>query len=333
MAAGSSFHSRLASIMEAMAKSALGQVCKLVDEDSAKLQLELSQLLATNSALARKVNTLECELTVVRTDASKLSKSYRNVGVQTICCRDEDGCDVTRPLTIEGIFGKDWCMNLWKGKDPYSLEISTDSQAAHTPDESVGTLSDQISITEVKEEHVQDAATQSQQETLIAEEHERLTEERGHPTLDYVVEGSTSSLSFDQDGEQVVSSDAIEEQTRFHNKSKLNSHRCVPVDPMKRTRKSCELCDKVFANPSALRIHYVVHTGEKPYRCTMCDKRFTQKGNLKCHLRIHTGEKPFVCVKCGKTFTQKVNLNHHLIAHRNQEVSEEKPVVKKQFKT
>lgn len=106
----------------------------------------------------------------------------------------------------------------------------------------------------------------------------------------------------------------------FPHRNKLNSHCCVPPVPSNRVSKSCELCGKMFANPSALRIHYVVHTGEKPYTCSLCGKGFTQKGNLKCHLRIHTGERPFRCVKCGKTFTQKVNLNHHLMAHINSQV-------------
>lgn len=106
----------------------------------------------------------------------------------------------------------------------------------------------------------------------------------------------------------------------FPHRNKLSKHTCMPPILSQKVSKSCELCGKTFANPSALRIHYVVHTGEKPYWCSLCGKRFTQKGNLKCHLRIHTGERPFCCVKCGKTFTQKVNLDHHLMAHRNREV-------------
>lgn len=115
----------------------------------------------------------------------------------------------------------------------------------------------------------------------------------------------------------------------FPHRNKLNSHSCLPPVTSHRVSKSCELCGKSFANPSALRIHYVVHTGEKPHRCSLCGKGFTQKGNLKCHLRIHTGERPFRCVKCGKTFTQKVNLNHHLMAHINREVVGERPIARR----
>lgn len=88
MASRLSFHSQLSSIMETLARSALSQVCKLVDEDSAELRQELSRLLFANSALSEKVNSLESELTTARGDAPKLCKSYRCVGVQTE--RDED---------------------------------------------------------------------------------------------------------------------------------------------------------------------------------------------------------------------------------------------------
>ncbi|XP_023260093.1 gastrula zinc finger protein xFG20-1-like [Seriola lalandi dorsalis] len=454
MASRLSFHSQLSSILETMARSALSQVCKLVDDDSAELRLELSRLLLANSALAEKINSLECELTIVRSDAPKLCKSYRSVGIQTACVRDGDP-HVSGSPTIEGIFGKDWCMNLWKDRGPYSLERITDSP--QSADKSVATQSEQITVTEIKEEdYVEDGASSCQQETLSTEEHEEsAAKEPEQLSVGYSADGSTCSLSFDQEREQAVSADAIEEPSvqlvsindteaeeafsthiipieedeedeeegedddddddddvqfvqesrqepatnaavgpspnkqqtlptdnsetssaldkdlhdnlivlnvetardlnkekfpcqicsrtfyhkgtlthhmrshksnfcnickqHFPHKNKLNSHTCVAPVPSQRVSKSCELCGKTFANPSALRIHYVVHTGEKPYRCSLCGKGFTQKGNLKCHLRIHTGERPFRCVKCGKTFTQKVNLNHHLMAHRNRE--------------
>ncbi|XP_035510340.1 gastrula zinc finger protein xFG20-1 isoform X2 [Morone saxatilis] len=462
MASRLPFHSQLSSIMETMAKSVLSQVCKLVDEDSSELRSEVSRLLVVNSALAEKVSSLQCELTVVRSDASELCKSYRSVGVQTVCFRDGDAYE-SGPPTIEGIFGKEWCMNLWKDRDPYSLERVTDSPQSSEKvrgrfAESVATLSDQITATEIKEEDcVGDAVSSCRQETLSIEEHEESSAEEPETlSVGYSADGSTCSLSFDQDGEQVVSAGGIEEppmqlisvndteeafsthiipieeeeeeeeeddddddvqfiqeslqepmmntaggpshntqqtsenstaadkdshddcdmlnvetsrdpnknkftcricsRTFFHkgtlthhmkshksnfcnickqhfpHRNKLNLHTCVPPVPSQRVSKSCELCGKTFANPSALRIHYVVHTGEKPYRCSLCGKGFTQKGNLKCHLRIHTGERPFCCVRCGKTFTQKVNLNHHLMAHRNREVVGAKSIAVRHLK-
>jgi len=90
MASRVSLHLQLTSIMEPLAMSALKQVCKLVDEDSAELRVGLSQLMAANSALEEKVNSLECELTTVRSEAPVLCKSIRSVGVQTVCHKDGD---------------------------------------------------------------------------------------------------------------------------------------------------------------------------------------------------------------------------------------------------
>ncbi|KAM9392232.1 uncharacterized protein KZ484_003728 isoform 2-T2 [Pholidichthys leucotaenia] len=439
-----SFHSQLSSIMETMARSALNQVCKLVDEDSAELRLELSRLLFANSALTEKVNSLECELTIVKkSDAPNLSKSYRSVGVQTP--REEDAAAPVDPVIDVG-FGGDWYMNLWKDRGPYSLEGCSASPLSI--DKSVAALSDQITVTEINDEHCGgDAGSSSQQET-VEENEEIMSEEPEQLSVSYSFDGSACSVSFDQDGEHLVSADGSEDtslrliqidgtettfsthiipieedddddddvqfiqesqpsepavhgedgpshgeqqtlpldntisvtldkdsqsdfnmltidpvsdtntqkftckicnRTFFHkgtlthhmkshkanfcnickqhfpHRYKLNSHNCLPALPSQQISKSCELCGKTFANPSALRIHYLVHTGEKPHRCNLCGKRFTQKGNLKCHLRIHTGERPFRCIKCGKTFTQKVNLNHHLMAHINREVVSDMP--------
>ncbi|XP_068192439.1 uncharacterized protein [Antennarius striatus] len=424
------FHLQLASIMETMTRSVLSQVYQLVDEDSGKLRLELSRLLEVNSTLADRVRSLECELTAARRDAPETSRTNRSVGVQTAACRDGEA-HAAQPPTIAGIFGKDWCMNLWKDRDPDSL----DRVPPQSPEEkSVAPLPDHTAVAEVTVD-----SGSCQEATLNAEEHEEILSTEPQLSIGYQT-NNTFSMSFDQDEEQILSvcvtedpsvhllsindteeafttymvpieedddddvqfveesqqeplmndtcgSGHNEQQTLpsdicqnssaqdkgsqetsqdpnrdkftcsicsrsffhrgtlthhmkshrstfcnickqyFPKREKMISHTCVPPVPKKSISRSCELCGKTFANQSALRIHYVVHTGEKPYRCGLCGKGFTQKGNLKCHLRIHTGERPFRCVRCGKTFTQKVNLNHHLMAHRYREVVAEKSLL------
>ncbi|XP_029015753.1 zinc finger protein 184-like isoform X2 [Betta splendens] len=430
MAGRRSIHAQLSSIMDTVARSALSQVCKLVDQDSAELRLELSRLLLANSALTEKVNSLECELTTVRSDTPMFCISYRSVGVQTTCYTDGDPQDSGAP-TIEGVFDRDWCMNLWKVRDPYSLETATDSSECF--DKSVSAQSDEMAVAVIKKEYVENNADQFQQETLCTGEHEEnLLKEPEQLSLDYLAGSSACALPF----EQVVSADGIDESSlhlipisdteeafsshiipieddddddndddgdgihfvqesqqmpvqkeqktlqadnttalenelhnisempdventrcpnkvkytcqicsraffhkgaltrhmklhkshfckickqHFQRRAKLKSHTCVPPAPSMKATKPCEVCGKTFSNQSALRTHYFVHTGEKPYRCSFCGNRFTQKGNLKCHLRMHTGEKPFHCVKCGKTYTRKRSLDQHLRTHRIQE--------------
>ncbi|KAG9279011.1 gastrula zinc finger protein XlCGF48.2-like isoform X1 [Astyanax mexicanus] len=99
----------------------------------------------------------------------------------------------------------------------------------------------------------------------------------------------------------------------------LRTHKCMPPDNPSQVllnhKFSCEHCGKRFHSRANLKVHYAVHTGERPHTCSYCGRGFTQKGNLNTHERIHRGEKPFMCLTCGKRFTQKVNLNHHLGIH------------------
>ena len=55
----SAFHSQLASIMEALAKAAVAEICELVEDSYAVLQLELSRSHKENEALRRKLELVE----------------------------------------------------------------------------------------------------------------------------------------------------------------------------------------------------------------------------------------------------------------------------------
>ncbi|XP_038845032.1 oocyte zinc finger protein XlCOF29-like [Salvelinus namaycush] len=113
----------------------------------------------------------------------------------------------------------------------------------------------------------------------------------------------------------------------YPGKTQLKKHKCVAPDYLasNSSKYFCHYCGKSFSCPSSLRIHHLVHTGERPHTCTVCGRGFTQKGNLKCHMRLHTGEKPFKCLTCEIGFTQKVYLTQHLAkAHGQKEDNKKK---------
>ena len=61
----------------------------------------------------------------------------------------------------------------------------------------------------------------------------------------------------------------------------------------------CNECGKGFCNGSSLRMHMLLHSGEKPFSCNICGKGFVQKGNMLTHESKCT-EAPILSNENGK---------------------------------
>eukprot|EP00088_Acartia_fossae_P055970 TRINITY_DN6510_c0_g1_i1.p1 TRINITY_DN6510_c0_g1~~TRINITY_DN6510_c0_g1_i1.p1 ORF type:complete len:482 (-),score=66.76 TRINITY_DN6510_c0_g1_i1:94-1539(-) len=83
----------------------------------------------------------------------------------------------------------------------------------------------------------------------------------------------------------------------------------------KKNLPSCDECHKTFANNHCLKMHKLIHKGEKPFSCDICHQQFRRIETLKRHKLTHSGNRPFTCYVCFKSFTLKKNLTVHVKLH------------------
>lgn len=334
-----SFQTQLAAILDKLTKAALVEIGNLADECSSVLHTEISLHKNENEALKKRCYSLEVQLR-----AAREAQTYPPQ-IDTVNRRQAAEQQQPAPA-IDGVFGKDWCIDLWRDdklpshrkevvepaamtsmgaqaidlldRDPDLIFVKEEAYDDHpigqqmrlTDNRKVGIFEDSMLHRSVDELHLHSGEFNSFPMTA-----DNQTQLRTQPTImDKLIDDATLSTLVDNTNPPSATVEYSDYTNNIHmNATQELTIHPKPLKPIKRF--DCLFCGKIFNYLSSLKVHIRRHSGEKPFSCTVCGKRFAQKTYLKLHQRVHSGEKPYCCPDCGKRFSQKSSLNIHLRTH------------------
>ncbi|KAK7175251.1 hypothetical protein R3I93_002220 [Phoxinus phoxinus] len=146
------YQKQLTSIMETLAKTAVVELSKLFEENSTFLRLEITRFTSENESLKKKCHFLESELQSARKTAGKMN------GTKAPGLKDTGH----RPA-IDNVFGKEWCMDLWRHEESKLGEQEDDDihmEPAVIIGEPVNLLEEEPDMIMIKEEAFEDCSSE-----------------------------------------------------------------------------------------------------------------------------------------------------------------------------
>ncbi|KAM4598267.1 uncharacterized protein ACJ7VT_021790 [Polymixia lowei] len=278
-----SFQSQLVSIMDALSKTAVLEISKLVEIESKMLKIEITRGRNEISSLTEKLQLMENLLWVAQ--GRRQDTTARSEIVTDTHKKSSDG--IQHPKAISD-------------RQPVFTErfVTTRTRSSMAEPERRETRWDPPALSEFQAAQLPPAHTNPEAGKSLGRN--VASQSSGAPKnmkIHSLRNSAAKRFGCLQCGKSFRCFSQLEIHQRSHTGEK----------PFR-----CTLCGKRYAQKGHLYTHQRTHTGEKPYRCAICGKGFIQKCTLDMHQRTHTGEKPFVCVKCGKGFTKNCNLKKHL---------------------
>ncbi|CAL8303470.1 unnamed protein product [Merluccius merluccius] len=327
------FQSQLASVMDALSKTAVSEIGKLVAIESKMLKIEINRGRNEIASLTGKLQLMEKLLWIAqgRRQQQQQQQQEDPAGGRPITRGSEDNCGESEGggVTVRPIKSE----SSWQSTETSNEDGDEDEEGFHQR------------FTDKSEEPPE----------VLAIKEEPPDEQDGDRAQQEIETETTAPAGFNKTkwdpNPSLRPTPAANNNIINNNNHNHNHHNKVDnagvktlvcrnaaskgLGPAKHARAhgllrngeaakrfGCAQCGKGFRCFSQLEIHQRSHTGEKPFRCTLCGKRYAQKGHLYTHQRTHTGEKPYGCPVCGKGFIQKCTLDMHQRTHTG-----EKPFV------
>ncbi|GMM54603.1 hypothetical protein DAKH74_012190 [Maudiozyma humilis] len=109
------------------------------------------------------------------------------------------------------------------------------------------------------------------------------------PTLAEVPGHSTTNEQLRRVSRATVNAASPDSAGTMHTIPVMKTKGLVSKKGPAKKSKQCPVCGKVCSRPSTLKTHFLIHTGDNPFKCTWegCEKRFNVKSNMQRHVKSH----------------------------------------------
>ncbi|XP_061102451.1 zinc finger protein 227-like isoform X1 [Conger conger] len=342
MSTCASFQVQMASIMEVLTKTAVAEMTKLVDDESAALRLEMCRSQRENERLKTKLLLMEGELRAVRGYGEGTPGSSLNLSFEVQVCdefREGQEPTVARKGSVERYF--DERLSAGSAKDGKNVSVEKDSQTKDAFDikyEPVDGEQDWSESLLLGEDRLEEdpESSQSQVEQKISEENTcgtswaaaanggegPLKQEPLTPGLS--LPGSSEGLEFQCAWSEANSSGTFSE----HGDARLEDNFSAPHYRASRRPYSekdkgptSQLEQKQNGHPH--RLPDDTSTGRpflpgSPGECdgsTLCEVSFDTSAEVQGRGRTEVGRSEFICTRCGRTFPDALALQTHEEQH------------------
>ncbi|KAM7400157.1 hypothetical protein PAMA_004719 [Pampus argenteus] len=355
MSFSSSFGLQVAAIMDVLAKAAVAEITKLVDDGMVTLRLEMSRRESELQELSRSLKSVEAEL--CKAQEANTRRAPENQQEQQTATRKQLGGkgekeDHLKPAVYlkpdmdplcEPQHRADENNDTWPVlKCEPADELATQETTSNVSTEAsnacfqAGEQDDPIwppPARSVFEKSSVEAVRAMQQQIQMFSSHPEQYAAHSHADSSYnsaaaaeeIADGSSSvaikieveSVHSEQFGH--VSQPAVSQEPCLQSTSRQAAPSLAPPRAQRSTAGMLEsnAQDHVLTrnNAKTKKPLTVWRANHKLFVCSVCCKGFPRLSQLEEHESIHEHVKPFRCLECGKYFTQKTRLKTHQSVH------------------